>query len=124
MQHGLDAVETEIQAAPLADAAGPIEDVFGKIDLGAATGRHEAGALMVAEIAGEEAEFALTRLYAGGAELVVPSLGRAVGSKVRLRVRSQDVAIALTPTTPFSRRSLRSPGAPTSSRTRACSPGS
>jgi TRAP-type C4-dicarboxylate transport system permease small subunit len=28
MQHGLDAVETEIEAAPLADAAGPIERVL------------------------------------------------------------------------------------------------
>jgi molybdate transport system ATP-binding protein len=39
----------------------------------------------------------LTRLSACGTELVVPSLGRSAGSKVRLRVRSQDVAIALTP---------------------------
>jgi molybdate transport system ATP-binding protein len=78
-------------------AAGPIENVFGKIDLGAATGRHEAGALLVAEVMGEEPEFALTRLRAGGAELVVPSLGRIPGAKVRLRIRSQDVAIALAP---------------------------
>ena len=78
-------------------AAGPIEDVFGRIDLGAATGRHEAGAILVAEVAGEEPDFALTRLLAGGAELVVPSLQRNIGAKVRLRIRSQDVALALTP---------------------------
>jgi molybdate transport system ATP-binding protein len=78
-------------------AAGRIEDVFGRIDLGAATGRHEAGALLVAEVVGEDAAFALTRLSACGAELVVPSLGRSAGFKVRLRIRSQDVAIALAP---------------------------
>jgi molybdate transport system ATP-binding protein len=78
-------------------AAGPIEDVFGRIDLGAATGKHEAGALLVAEVVGEEPEIALTRLRASGAELVVPALGRSPGAKVRLRVRSQDIAVALTP---------------------------
>lgn len=78
-------------------ASGLIEDVFGKFDLGAATGRHEAGALLVAEVVGEEPEFSLTRLRAGGAELVVPELRGSVGAKVRLRIRSQDVAIALAP---------------------------
>ena len=66
-------------------AAGPIEEIFGKVDLGAATGRHEAGALLAAEMVGEEPDFALTRLLAAGAELVVPSLARSLGSKVRLR---------------------------------------
>jgi molybdate transport system ATP-binding protein len=77
-------------------ASGPIEEVFGRTDLGPATGRHEAGALLVAEIVGEDPEFALTRLRLDGAEVVVPALGRKSGTKVRLRVRSQDVAIALT----------------------------
>ena len=62
-------------------AAGPIEEIFGKIDLGAATGRHEAGALLAAEIVGEEPDFALTRLLAAGAELVVPRLHAALGQR-------------------------------------------
>jgi molybdate transport system ATP-binding protein len=78
-------------------ASGPIEDVFGRIELGAATGRHEAGAIVIAEVVGEEPDFSLTRLKAGGAELVVPALGRPPGAKVRLRIRSQDVALALLP---------------------------
>jgi molybdate transport system ATP-binding protein len=78
-------------------ASGPIEEVFGKFDLAGAIGRHEAGALIAAEVVGEEPAFALTRLKAAGAELVVPALGRDIGAKVRLRIRSQDVAIALAP---------------------------
>jgi molybdate transport system ATP-binding protein len=76
-------------------ASGPIEEVFGRIDLGPATGRHEAGAILSAVVTGEDKEFALTRLAIDGAELVVPALDRAPGAKVRLRIRSQDVALAL-----------------------------
>jgi molybdate transport system ATP-binding protein len=78
-------------------AAGPIEDVFGRIDLGPATGRHEAGALLVAKVVGEDSVFMLTRLEVGRSELVVPALQRSPGTAVRLRIRSQDVAIALHP---------------------------
>jgi molybdate transport system ATP-binding protein len=87
-------------------AAGRIEDVFGKVDLAAATGRHEAGALLTAEVAGEDPDFALTRLRACDAELVVPALGRAIATKVRLRIRSQDVAIALAPPEALSIRNV------------------
>ncbi len=78
-------------------AAGPIEDVFGRIDLGAATGRYEAGALLTAIVSGHDTDFALTELRLGEAELVVPALDREVGETVRLRVRARDVALALTP---------------------------
>jgi len=78
-------------------ASGPIEDIFGRVDLGAATGRHEAGALILAEVTGNQSDFALTLLRVGATELVVPALDREIGASVRLRVRSQDVAIALSP---------------------------
>ena len=78
-------------------ASGPIEDVFGRFDLGPATGRHEAGAILVAKVVGADLHFALTRLAAAGVELVVPALERAPGASVRLRIRSQDVALALSP---------------------------
>jgi molybdate transport system ATP-binding protein len=87
-------------------ASGPIENVFGRVDLGAATGRHEAGAILVAEVAGDDTEFALTRLALDGAELVVPALDRAPGAKVRLRIRSQDVALALSPPAGLSVRNV------------------
>jgi molybdate transport system ATP-binding protein len=78
-------------------AAGPIEQVFGRIDLGAATGRHEAGALLVTTVAGHDPDFALTRLQFGDAELIVPVLERQRGETVRIRVRARDVALALAP---------------------------
>jgi molybdate transport system ATP-binding protein len=87
-------------------ASGPLEDVFGRIDLGSATGRHEAGAILVAEIIGEDPDFALTQLEVGGAALVVPALGRTRGTMVRLRIRSQDVALALAPPTDLSIRNV------------------
>ena len=78
-------------------AAGPIEGIFGRIDLGAMTGRYEAGALLTATVTGHDAEFALTHLGFGETQLVVPALPREIGETVRLRVRARDVALALTP---------------------------
>jgi molybdate transport system ATP-binding protein len=78
-------------------ASGPIEDVFGRIDLGPATGRYEAGALLTLTVVAHEPEFALTRLSAGGDEFAVPAVARGVGETVRVRVRARDVAIALEP---------------------------
>jgi molybdate transport system ATP-binding protein len=77
-------------------AAGQIEEVFGRIDLGAATGRYEAGALLVAVVAAHDPAFALTELGVGGQRLVVPALDKEVGERVRLRLRARDVAVALT----------------------------
>jgi molybdate transport system ATP-binding protein len=75
-------------------ASGPIEDVFGRIDLGAATGRYEAGTLLTATVAGHDPDFSLTRLSVGEAEINVPALEKRAGERVRLRVRARDVALA------------------------------
>ena len=87
-------------------ASGPIEEVFGRIDLGVATGRYEAGALLVADVTAHDGTFALTTLTCGAAELVVPALDRAVGERVRLRVRARDVALALAPPADISIRNV------------------
>jgi molybdate transport system ATP-binding protein len=78
-------------------AAGPIEEVFGRIDLGATTGRHEAGAILTATVAGHDRDYALTLLEVGEATLAVPLLSRPPGARVRLRIRARDVALALAP---------------------------
>jgi molybdate transport system ATP-binding protein len=78
-------------------ASGPVETVFGRIDLGAATGRYEAGALLIATVAAHDPDFALTRLAFGGAELTVPALPREPGATIRIRIRARDVALALSP---------------------------
>jgi molybdate transport system ATP-binding protein len=87
-------------------ASGPIEEVFGRVDLGPATGRHEAGAVLGAEIVDHDVAFQLTRLRIAAGELVVPALDRPKGTKVRLRVRSQDVALALSPPSGLSVRNV------------------
>jgi molybdate transport system ATP-binding protein len=87
-------------------ASGPIEEVFGRIDLGVATGRYEAGALLVATVHGHDREFALTKLGLGEAELAVPLLEKAAGTDVRLRIRARDVALALTPPAGLSIRNV------------------
>jgi molybdate transport system ATP-binding protein len=87
-------------------AAGPIEEVFGRIDLGAATGRYEAGVVLSATVAGHDPDFALTSLTFGEAELVVPALERDVGDTVRIRLRARDVAVALGPPMDISIRNV------------------
>ena len=76
-------------------ASGAVEEVFGRIDLGAATGRYEAGAVLVARVAGHDPQYALSELAVGEARLVVPAVERAPGATLRVRVRARDVAIAL-----------------------------
>jgi len=76
-------------------AAGPVEEVLGRLDLGPATGRHEAGSVLAARVAGHDAGYALTRLALGedGPEMVVPAVPAPLGAPVRLRVRARDVAL-------------------------------
>jgi molybdate transport system ATP-binding protein len=76
-------------------AAGPVAEVFGRIDLGATIGRHEAGAILNATVAAHDPEFALTTLAVGEARLAVPLLDRRIGARVRIRIRARDVALAL-----------------------------
>jgi molybdate transport system ATP-binding protein len=75
--------------------AGPIEEVFGRIDLGVATGRYEASTILTAMVSGHDQAFALTELALGHARLSVPRLPHPVGVSVRLRVRARDVALSL-----------------------------
>lgn len=87
-------------------ASGPIEEVFGKFDLGPATGALEAGAILSATVLRHEPEFSLTWLSCGGATLVVPALSRDVGAVTRIRVRARDVTLALVEPTDISTRNV------------------
>ena len=87
-------------------ASGTVDDVFSRVDLGAAIGPHEAGALLLATIASHEPEFALTWVKCGGAGLVVPALDREIGETVRIRVRARDVTLALSEPTGLSTRNV------------------
>jgi molybdate transport system ATP-binding protein len=87
-------------------AAGPIEDVFGRIDIGAATGRYEASVVLGTVVAAHDADYALTTLKWGDEALVVPILQRAIGTPARVRVRARDVALTLQPPPDMSIRNV------------------
>ena len=75
-------------------AAGPVGDVFGRVDLGPVTGRYEAGAVLDARLAGQDTDYALTRLTVAGQNIVLPAIGGAPGDHVRLHIRARDVGLA------------------------------
>lgn len=76
-------------------ASGPVEEVISRIDLGPATGRHEAGSLLRGEISRHDETYGLTVLSLDGEELTVPAIASPAGTPVRLRIRARDVALAL-----------------------------
>ena len=78
-------------------AYGPVADMLTRTDLGRATGRHEAGALIHGEVAGIDETWGLTDVDIGGAVLQIPDLVAKPGDAVRLRIRARDVALAVEP---------------------------
>ena len=76
-------------------AAGAVNDVFGRLDLGAYSGRFEAGTVLNARIVSHDAAAGLTALDHPAGRLSVPLLAGAPGTAVRLRVRARDVTLAV-----------------------------
>ncbi|MEM8814076.1 MAG: molybdenum ABC transporter ATP-binding protein, partial [Pseudomonadota bacterium] len=76
-------------------AHGPIADILGRIDLGPATGRHEAGSVLEGVIRERDGAFGLTGVRVGVERFLVPGIEAPLGTPVRLRIRARDVAIAL-----------------------------
>ncbi len=76
-------------------ASGPVEEVLSRPDLAPLTGRFWAGAVIDAEVDRDDPGDGLTaRVFAGGT-LLVPRLDHAPGTRVRVRIRSRDVSLAL-----------------------------
>ena len=75
-------------------AHGGVQEIFNRADLRPHTGRYEGGALIEAEAIAHDTQFFLTRFRFSGGELVAPGMDAAVGSRVRIRIRSRDVALA------------------------------
>ena len=76
-------------------AHGGVHEIFNRADLRPHTGRYEGGALIEAEVVAHDAAFFLTRFRFSGGELVAPGLDAPVGSRVRIRIRSRDVSLAI-----------------------------
>ncbi|WP_417667934.1 molybdenum ABC transporter ATP-binding protein [Roseibium sp.] len=90
-------------------AHGPVADILARVDLGRATGRHEAGALLEGKIIHIDETWGLSSVDLGaGQTMQVPGLGAALDEAIRLRIRARDVAIATTPPTGISIRNILS----------------
>ena len=77
-------------------AEGPAAQILSGPEFEHAAGRFEAGALVEAEVTGHDAGVRLTRLTLCGQRLSMPMLGGlAAGTRVRLRIRARDVALAV-----------------------------
>jgi molybdate transport system ATP-binding protein len=87
-------------------ASGPIEEVFARLDLGVAVGPHELGAILSVTVKAHEPEFALTLLALGKGTLVVPAIGRDVGTAIRIQISARDVTLALKEPTEISIRNI------------------
>ena len=76
-------------------ARGEVHAVLEAPEAAAVSGHFEAGALLLATVARQLPEYALTELAVAGQPLSLPRVEAAPGTPLRLRVRSRDVALAL-----------------------------
>jgi molybdate transport system ATP-binding protein len=102
VSHALDEVTRLADTLVLLDrgrvrAAGPLADMLARLDLVAATGAGDAGAVLDTELVGHDPTDGLSELAFSGGTLVVPRIDAPLGTAVRVRVRARDVAIALGP---------------------------
>jgi molybdate transport system ATP-binding protein len=77
--------------------AGPIAEIMNRLDLRPMTGRFEAGVVVEGIVRAHDQTFQLSTVSIGAQSLVVPRLPEALGSRVRLRIRARDVALATGP---------------------------
>ncbi|MFZ0695010.1 MAG: molybdenum ABC transporter ATP-binding protein [Alphaproteobacteria bacterium] len=78
-------------------AVGPLDAMMSRLDLRPLTGDFETGAVLTATVADHDVAFGLTRLAFPGGILHVPRLALSPGDKLRVRIRSRDVSLALEP---------------------------
>ena len=76
-------------------AHGSVQEIFNRADLRPHTGRYEGGALVEAEAVAHEPDYFLTHLRFSGGMLVVPGVDTPLGARVRVRIRSRDVSLAI-----------------------------
>jgi len=75
-------------------AAGSVGELLGRLDLQPLTGRYEAGALIAATLTGDDERYGLSRLDLGGQALWIGRIDAPLGTRLRLRIRARDVALA------------------------------
>lgn len=87
-------------------AFGPVAEMLARTDLGKATGRHEAGALLEGTVSHTDEKWGLAHIDIGGAVIQIPDLGADRGDTIRLRIRARDVALASEPPKGLSIRNI------------------
>ncbi|MFZ2653007.1 MAG: molybdenum ABC transporter ATP-binding protein [Burkholderiaceae bacterium] len=75
-------------------ASGLLQDVLELPELQQVTGRFEAGVVLTTRVLRHDTAYCLTHLDHHGQNITVPLASAAVGSTVRVRIRSRDVALA------------------------------
>jgi molybdate transport system ATP-binding protein len=76
-------------------AVGSVEALTSRLDLRPLTGRYEAGAVIQATVARQDAGDGLSELAFPGGRIVVPRVDLPQGTMVRARIRARDVSLAL-----------------------------
>ena len=87
-------------------AHGSVHEIFNRADLRPHTGRYEGGALIEAEAVARDERYFLTRFRFDGGDLVAPGIDTPLGTRVRIRIRSRDVSLAMTRPTGISIRNI------------------
>jgi molybdate transport system ATP-binding protein len=75
-------------------AAGPPDELSGRLDLPILVDRPDVGAILVGRVAAQDEARGVTRVAVGKAEFVLSHIDLSAGQPVRLRVLARDVAIA------------------------------
>jgi len=83
-------------------AAGPLGEMLARLDLLAATGEVDAGAVIETTVRAHDLADGLSELVFTGGVMVVTAVAAPVGARVRVRVRARDVILARTPPGPTS----------------------
>ena len=76
-------------------ACASTEEIFNRNDLRPYTGRFEGGALIEATAVRQDMRYFLTTYGFDGGELVAPGVDTPLGTRVRIRIRARDVALAV-----------------------------
>ncbi len=97
--HALDEVDALADSLVLLEAGrvaaeGTVEALSARTDLPALSARRDAGALLRCAVLAHDPARGLTRLGFPGGALVAPLRPEPVGTRLRLRVRARDVAVA------------------------------
>ena len=97
--HALDEVDRLADTLVLMEggrvvATGPVGVLAARTDLPLLTGRRDAGVVLDCTVDGHDSARGLTRLAFAGGELLVPLRSIPPGTRLRLRLRARDVAVA------------------------------